>query len=44
MIIYFSVFLLLRYKGILVIKKSTASRAIRPGKKRYIAFLNPKIH
>ena len=37
-----SVFCLdLRYSGILVIKNRTASRAMSPGKKRYMAFLKP---
>ena len=38
---YFSTFFDFIYNGILVIKKSTASRAINPGKKRYMAFLKP---
>ena len=31
----------MRYSGILVTKNRTASRAMRPGKKRYMAFLKP---
>ena len=34
-------FLLLKYRGRLVMKNNTESSAISPGKKRYIASLNP---
>ena len=38
---YFSAFLYFKYKGILVIKNSTESRAISPGKNRYMASFRP---
>ena len=34
-------FLLLKYRGRLVMKNNTESSAISPGKKRYMASLNP---
>ena len=38
---YFSALLYFKYKGILVIKNSTESRAISPGKNRYMASFRP---